>query len=190
MKKSIYSLLVALVMIGFAGQAAAQATTWTIDPNHSSILFSLRHAVTPFYGNFKIFGGSVTWDATHPEKSSVSVTVDPKSVNTGNVDRDAHVMSADFFDAANHGDWSFISKSITTNASGFVAQGTLTARGKSIDIAVPFQFLGVFEGKRGKKAGFTAEFTIKRSEYGLGGDLGGMLGDDTKILVNLELNGN
>ena len=189
MKKSIYSFLLALVMMGFVGQVAAQASTWTIDPYHSSIIFSLRHAVTPFYGNFKSFGGSVTWDATNVEKSSISVTVDPKSVNSGSTDRDNHIMSADFFDAANHGEWSFTSKSITANESDFTAVGTLKARGKSIEIPVNFQYLGsVDAGKGGKKAGFSAEFTFKRSELGLGSELGGMLGDDVKIIVALELN--
>jgi polyisoprenoid-binding protein YceI len=190
MKKSIYSFLLALVMMGFVGQVAAQASTWTIDPYHSSIIFSLRHAVTPFYGNFKSFGGSVTWDATNVEKSSISVTVDPKSVNSGSTDRDNHIMSADFFDAANHGEWSFTSKSITANESDFTAVGILKARGKSIEVPVNFQYLGSFDaGKHGKKAGFSAEFTFKRSDLGLGTDLGGMLGDDVKIIVALELNG-
>ena len=64
--------LLALVMVGFVSQASAQATTWTIDPAHSSIIFSLRHAVTPFIGNFKTFSGSLTWDAAHLDKSSVN----------------------------------------------------------------------------------------------------------------------
>jgi polyisoprenoid-binding protein YceI len=190
MKNRIYSFLLALVMVGFVSQVSAQASTWTIDPAHSSIIFSLRHAVTPFIGNFKTFSGSLTWDANHLDKSSVNVTVDPKSVNSGVTDRDNHIMSADFFDAANHGDWSFVSSAITSNGFGFTAKGTLKARGKSIEIPVSFQFLGIYDaGQRGKKAGVTAEFSFKRSDLGLGGDLGGMLGDDVKVNVNLELNG-
>jgi polyisoprenoid-binding protein YceI len=190
MKKSLYSLLIALVMIGFAGSASAQASAWTIDAGHSSILFSLRHAVTPFYGQFKNFSGTLNWDANSTEKSSITVSVDPKSVSTGSADRDAHVMSPDFFDADNHGQWTFKSTSIFAGEENFTAQGVLNARGKSMEIPVSFRFLGTFDaGKYGKKAGVTAEFSFLRSALGLGGDLGGMLGDEVKVIVNLEMNG-
>lgn len=191
MKTRILSLaFLLLISSAFSSMPNAQPTTWTTDTAHSTMLFTIRHVLTPFVGTFKTFNVTLVWDKENPEKSSVQATLDPKSVNTGIENRDNHLRSADFFDANNHGDWTFNSTKITfKDGQQYVATGTLTARGTTHELDIPFQFLGTKDlGKQGQKAGVTAQFTIKRSDYKLGSDMGGTLSDEVQLQANLELN--
>lgn len=90
----------ALVGIGaFLVPASAAASTWEIDPAHSSIEFSVKHMmVTTVKGLFEKVKGTVDLDEKDLAKSTVDVTIDLASVNTRNQERDAHLRSADFFE--------------------------------------------------------------------------------------------
>jgi polyisoprenoid-binding protein YceI len=168
----------------------ANAQGWTSDPVHSSMAFQIRHIVTPLIGRFDKFEVALKWDEKNLDASSISASVDVTSVNTGFDGRDKHIKSADFFDAENHPTWNFTSEKIVKNGDeGFIAKGKITLRETTMDIEIPFKFLGVMELEKGNKAGFSAEFSIKRSDYALGGDMGGGVGDEVKIMVFLEMNG-
>ena len=168
----------------------ASAQGWTSDVVHSSMAFQIRHIVTPLLGRFDKFDVAMKWDEKNLSASSISANVDVASVNTGFAGRDKHLKSADFFDAENHPKWTFTSEKIVKNGDeGYIAKGKITLRETTKDIEVPFKFLGVMEMEKGNKAGFSAEFSIKRSDFGLGGDMGGGVGDEVKIMVFLEMNG-
>lgn len=77
-------------------------TTWNFDTIHSSVAFSARHMmVTTVRGTFDNVTGTLYFDAQNPAASSVEVTIDAASINTGVGDRDNHLRSADFLDVAN-----------------------------------------------------------------------------------------
>src|SRR5882757_6211663 len=90
--------LIALLSV-LTAASALSAETYTIDPVHSSVGFSLRHMVSKFTSSFTKVTGTVSYDSAAPEKSSVEATVEIASVNTANEKRNAHVLSPDFFDA-------------------------------------------------------------------------------------------
>lgn len=188
MKKLIqFSALIALFLIPSLN---VNAQGWTTDPVHSSLAFQIRHIVTPLLGRFDKFDVAMKWDEKNLSASSISATVDVASVNTGFAGRDKHLRSADFFDAENHPKWTFTSEKIVkSDDDGFKAIGKITLRETTKEIEIPFKFLGVMEMEKGNKAGFSAEFSIKRSDFGLGGDMGGGVGDEVKIMVFLEMNG-
>ena len=187
-------LLVAfLAVIMFAPIAAqAQASAWSSDGVHSSVMYTVRHAVTPMIGMFKKFDITVNWDAANPTASSIDAKLDASSVMMGMDKLEQHLQSADFFDVAKFPEWTFVSTSIVkgkkskTTAVNYIANGKLTVHGVTKDIAVPFQFLGLLENPRGNTAGFSAEFTINRLDYGVG-QAGEMLGSDVKVNVLLEM---
>ena len=78
------------------------AGTWTIDPVHSEVGFSVRHMmVSKIRGKFGVFGGDIVTGES-PLDSSVTATIDLSSIDTGNEDRDNHLRSADFFEVAAH----------------------------------------------------------------------------------------
>ncbi|MEM0999622.1 MAG: YceI family protein [Bacteroidota bacterium] len=188
MKKLIQFTIALLLLAVMAPSLQAQG--WTSDPVHSTVAFKVRHIVTPMIGKFDKFDVAIKWTPDNLGQSSINATVDATSVNTGNKGRDGHLQGPDFFDAKTHPEWSFTSKSIEKKGENeFVATGDMTMRGKTMSMEVPFTFLGAMEMDKGNKAGFETEFVIKRSEFGLGGDMGGGIGDDVTIMVLLEMNG-
>src|SRR5476651_2381746 len=83
------------------------AGTWTIDPVHSEIGFTVRHMmVSKVRGKFNSFSGDVVTGASHVD-SKASATIDLSSIDTGNADRDDHIRSADFFEVDSHKTMSF-----------------------------------------------------------------------------------
>lgn len=178
-----------------AGMAFA-ADTYEIDQAHSYIGFSVRHMViATVKGNFTDFFGTIVFDSTDLSKSSVNVTIKTASINTYNTRRDDHLRSADFFDAANFPEITFVSESITKTDNGYLAKGKFTMRGVTKEIELPFQILGVITGSDGSaKMGVdVTPVTINRQEYGLKWskltETGGLVaGDDVTIEIHLELN--
>jgi polyisoprenoid-binding protein YceI len=94
--------LLALVSIGFGfSPTLAHATTWELDPSHTSIEFSVRHMMaTTVKGQFEKVKGTLELDDKDITKSTVEVTIDVASVNTHEQKRDGHLKSPDFFDVA------------------------------------------------------------------------------------------
>ena len=143
--------------------------TYKIDSVHSSISFKVRHFFSYVTGNFTKFEGTIHVDPDHPEKSSVTATIDAASVDTKNEKRDADLRSDDFFDVAKHPTITFKSKSVKqTGADSGDIVGDLTMHGVTKEITLHVKFLGKGKGMEGTISGWqvTPE-PIKRSEYGL-----------------------
>src|SRR4051812_683150 len=98
MKMSARFLAVSALVLGLAGSVSAAVETYTIDPVHSSVNFSLRHLVSKFTGSFTKASGPIPVDRDNLKKSSVDAVIDVVSINTADPKRDAHVKSPDFFD--------------------------------------------------------------------------------------------
>jgi polyisoprenoid-binding protein YceI len=147
---------------------AVTTGTWAIDTTHTEIGFTVRHLMSKVRGTFETFEGTIT-SADDITASTVNVSVDLASVNTGTADRDAHLRSGDFFNAEENPKMTFVSTSIVEKGEGeFVVTGDLTIKGvtKSIDLAT--EFLG--EGGDpwgGTRVGLEATTTISRKEFGI-----------------------
>ncbi|MFC5679425.1 YceI family protein [Aeromicrobium endophyticum] len=147
---------------------AVTTGTWALDPSHTEIGFTVRHLVSKVRGKFETFEGTIT-SADDVTASSVNVSIDLASVNTGTADRDAHLRSGDFFNAEENPKMTFVSTSIVEKGEGeFVVTGDLTIKGvtKSVDLAT--EFLG--EGGDpwgGTRVGLEASTTISRKEFGI-----------------------
>src|SRR5215212_1109250 len=99
---------------------AATRTTWTVDPAHSSVEFAVRHLmITTVKGRFTGVTGTVVLDDADPAASTAEITVDVASIDTREPQRDAHLRSADFFDAGKYPTLTFRS----TGVSGISADG-------------------------------------------------------------------
>lgn len=168
---------------------------WQIDFAHSQIQFSVRHMmITNVRGVFEKFNGLVNFDENDFTRSTIHVNIDAASVNTKDEKRDAHLRSADFFDAENHPYLSFKSKSIAVTGSntGRVL-GDLTIRGVTKEVTLEVEYVGSAKSPWGAtSAGFNAHAKVNRKEWGLvwnvGLETGGVLvGDDVNISIELEL---
>ncbi|PJF31735.1 MAG: polyisoprenoid-binding protein [Candidatus Thermofonsia Clade 1 bacterium] len=144
--------------------------TWQLDTAHSSATFAVRHMmITTVRGSFNIKDGKIVFDPANPSAASVEATLDVASVNTGVADRDNHLRSADFFDAANHPTITFKSTSVKpTGENTAEIAGDLTIRGVARPVVLKTEFLGQGKGMDGKtRAGFVATTKINREDWGL-----------------------
>ena len=168
---------------------------WDFDHAHSSIDFTVRHMlVSKVRGRFTKWSGDIQIDEQDPTKSRVSVKIDVASVDTHEAQRDAHLRSPDFFDAATYPSIEFQSKRITKKSDDlYELVGDLTIRGTTREVSLEVERGGVVAkdpwGKR--RAGFTATGSIDRKEFGVSFnqvlDQGGLaLGEKVSITIEVE----
>lgn len=170
-------------------------TTWSIDAAHSHVEFAVRHLmISTVKGRFAEVSGTVRSDDTDPAKGEVDISIGVASVDTREPQRDAHLRSADFFDADKFPTITFKSRRLT-DAKGdrFKIAGDLTIRGVTREVVLEVTSEG--RGKDpwgGERAGFSATAKIKRSDFGLTWnqvlETGGVaVGDEVKISLDVEL---
>lgn len=174
-----------------AGLAAAVGT-WVIDPVHTNLGFTARHAmVAKVRGNFGEFSGSFTI-AEDLSASSAELTIQTASIDTKTGDRDAHLKSADFLDVEAYPTITFTSTAVRTSGSDIILTGDLTIRGVTKSVDVTYSFLGTsVDPWGGTRIGFEGETTISRKEFGLVWNValetGGVLvSDDVKLTLDVE----
>ncbi len=167
--------------------------TWTIDPVHSSITFSVRHLVIGrVRGRFDDFSGAITV----PENGtpSVAVTVAVGSVSSGNPNRDQHLRAPDIFGADEFPTATLVSTGMhPVEKHDWVLEADFTLRGATKRVPLAFSFLGVSPGMgHGEVAGFEGVIKLKRSDFGVLTDTpvlsggGPMVGDTVEITVCVE----
>jgi polyisoprenoid-binding protein YceI len=163
------------------------AGTWTVDASHSELGFVARHLmVTKVRGSFKEFEGSVKVGDDVAD-SQVSAVAQLASIETGSVDRDAHLRSADFFDVENNPTMSFTSTEVSADS----LKGDLTIKGITKPVEFDLEFNGLATDPWGnQKAGFEASTEINRKDWDLGWNValegGGVLVSE-KIKLNLDI---
>ena len=161
--------------------------TWTVDPVHSDVAFVARHLmVTKVRGRFTDVSGTVTV-AEDFSSSTVSASAAVASVDTGNADRDAHLRSADFFDAETYPEITFASTAITPTS----LTGDLTIKGVTKSATFDLDFAGVATDPWGNtKAAFEARTDVLRKDWGLTWNAalegGGVLVSD-KVTLSLDI---
>ena len=166
-----------------------QAGTWTLDPSHTRLGFSARHAmVTKVRGGFNEFTGTVVADG---ENSKVDVTVQTASIDTRNADRDGHLRTNDFFDPEKYPEIKFSSTSIKEISDGLEITGDLTIKDVTKSVTIPFEFAGVATDPFGnERAGFEGSIQINRTDWNLNWnsplDTGGVLVSE-KVTLEFEV---
>ena len=167
---------------------------WNFDKAHTSIDFVVRHMmVTNVRGSFGEFDGTLNFDPANPAAASVDVTIQAASINTGVVDRDNHLRSADFFDVANNPTLTFKSTGVkVVDDNNVKLNGDLTIRGITKPVTLAVEYLGQTNSPFGDvRAGFEAETKINREDFGLTWNValeaGGVLvGKEIKIQLAVE----
>jgi polyisoprenoid-binding protein YceI/predicted dinucleotide-binding enzyme len=170
--------------------AELPAGTWTIDPVHSSINFSVRHLmVSRVRGALGTFSGEIT--VSSEGTPSVSAEIAVGSVSTGNDERDAHLRSAEFFDVEQYPTATFTSTGVRAGG-GYVLEGDFTLKGITKPIILALEFNGINPGMgRGTVIGFQASVTLNRRDFGIDINMpletGGMvLGDKVTVTLDIE----
>ena len=168
------------------------AGTWTIDPSHSEVAFSVRHLmVGKVKGTFESFEGAITI-GDDPLASSVTAEVALESVNTRDEKRDGHLRSPDFFETDAHPNLTFASTSVRAKGSDYLVTGDLSIRGITRSVVLGLEFNGVHPDPwGGTRAGFTAETEFNRKDFGITFDIpmeggGVVVGDKIKVVLEVE----
>ena len=168
---------------------------WQIDSAHSHIQFSVRHMMlAKVRGEFDKFSGTITLDEANPAASTVDVQIEAASINTREAQRDGHLKSPDFFDAATYPYLTFKSKRVDVKgASNAIIIGDLTIRDVTKEVALKVEYMGQSKTPFGTtNAGFEATTKINRKDFGLTWnavlETGGVaVGDEISVSIDLEL---
>jgi len=143
---------------------------WKIDPTHSEVNFKVKHlVVSTVTGSFGKFDASVETGKEDFSDAKITFEAEVDSINTKNEQRDGHLKSPDFFDAAKYPKMSFVSTSVR-RISDFELEvtGKLTMRGVTKEIKLDVVYNGVVPGFGGKQvAGFEITGKLNRFDYGL-----------------------
>ncbi len=165
------------------------ADTYVIDPAHTSFGFTALHMmISKVPGDFEKFSGTITYDPQDLANSKANVSIDVNSINTRIAQRDHHLRSPDFFDAAQYPTITFISTKFT---QGYIT-GKLTMRGVTKDITIPVSILGPAKSMTGGQAiGISGSVTVNRQDYGINWnrnlDQGGVfVSNDILLSINIE----
>lgn len=168
--------------------AVAAATTYTVDPVHSTVLFSTMHLGTSrSYGRFNEFSGTFTVDAAKPEASKVEIQIQMASVDTANKGRDDHLRGPDFFDVKQFPVATFQSSTVKkTGDKTWAVTGNLGLHGVKKEVTIALEETGQGKGREGEALiGFHGTFPIQRSDFGIVYGKG-MLGDQVDLIVSVE----
>ncbi|BAU86307.1 yceI family protein [Streptomyces laurentii] len=172
---------------------AALTGTYTIDAAHSSIGFTVRHAmVTNVRGTFAAHEGTLDLNGSNPAHSSASIDVEIASVDTGIADRDNHLRSADFFDAEQFPRMSFRStEAAHLGGDTYRVTGDLTIKDVTRPLSIDLEFNGSATDVYGnERVGFEGSAQILRSDWGLTWnaalETGGVMVSD-KVKLNFDI---
>ncbi|MEU0675138.1 YceI family protein [Streptomyces sp. NPDC006172] len=149
---------------------AALTGEWMIDPAHSRIGFSVRHAmVTTVRGAFTEYRSRLWFDGRDPSRSRAEIVLSTGSVDTGVEQRDAHLVGRDFLDAATYPRMRFISKTVRlTDNEVFTMSGDLTIKSVTRPVDLELTYIGRVTDPFGyERVGFDGTTTINRSDWGL-----------------------
>jgi polyisoprenoid-binding protein YceI len=175
------------------GPAVPQVSKWALDPENSSAGFACKHVLTTVRGMFQKPAGSVTLDEATPANSRVNATIEVGSITTGVEERDTHLKSAEFFDAARYPSITFVSTSVSrSGASSFAVTGELTMHGITKPVTLSVTASAPFSHAGGIRRGIEATTSVNRKDFGLLWDYPGegpgiVVGDIITITIDAEL---
>ncbi len=171
--------------------ALAQTSTWVPDKGHSGVDFSILHmSLSKVRGHFGNISGAITLNDADISKSTVNVTIDVTTVDTGVTNRDNDLKSAKFFDATQFPTATFVSTSVAKGGAGLTVSGNLTLHGVTKPVVLQVEGpTGPVTGMDKKPhSGFSATTTVKRTDFGIAtGYPSTVVGDDVALTIDLDV---
>lgn len=170
--------------------ALAQTSTWVSDRNHSEVDFTITHmSISKVHGRFGNVNATIQYNEADVTKSSVQVTIDITTVNTGVAPRDSDLKSPNYFDVANFPTATFTSTGVAKNGNKLTVTGNLTLHGVTkpvvLDVEGPS---GPAQGMDHKPhVGFSATTTISRTAFGIAAGMpAAMVGDEATLTIEID----
>jgi polyisoprenoid-binding protein YceI len=172
--------------------ALAQTSAWATDPNHSEVDFTIRHGgVSNVHGRIGKVTGTLVYNEADVTKSTITVTIDTSTIDTGVAARDTHLKSEAFFDVAKFPTATFTSSGVAKNGSKLTVNGNLTLHGVTLPVVLDVEGPSTpVEGAMDHKphSGFSATTTVSRTAFGIGTSFPAIVvGDEVKLTIDLEI---
>ena len=184
------SIFLSLLLACTACFAGAQTSTWIPDKAHSEVEFSILHmSLSNVHGHFGGVGGAIQWDEADITKSSVNITIDVTSIDTGEGARDSELKGSSFFGIDQFPTATFVSTGVAKTGNGLTVNGNLTLHGVTKPVVLQVEGPnGPVPGMDHKPhAGFSATTTISRKDFGIGSGFPvAIVGDEVKLSIDLE----
>jgi len=175
----------AVLLVSAMMFSSASAATYAADPASSRLEFTGVQAGAAFKGVFHQFSAAVDFDPAALASAHIDVTIEVKSVESGDKDRDGTMRGADIFDVAHFPTAHYVTRSVTRTATGFSAVGALTLRGVTKDVPIEFKFASA-----AASATLSGTAELKRLDFGVGrGDWKNTdwVADAVKVAFSLNL---
>ncbi len=169
------------------------ATTYTIDPDHSSATFKIRHLLSNVQGNFKTFEGVVDYEPGKPETWKTTATIQANSIDTNVAKRDEHLKGPEFFDVEKFSTITFVStRAEQVDETHAKLNGLLTIHGVEKPVTLDLEIHGIAKDPWGNtRAAFTGTTQVNRKDFGLAwnkavetGQL--LVGEEVQITLEIE----
>ncbi len=177
-----------------AAETQPHLSRWRVDPDHSEVRFAIRHLmVNTVRGTFNSFRGDLIYDHHLEQPAGVVVEIDAASVDTGQVQRDIHLRSGDFFDVENYPHIRFASRDVEAiGRNHYRLIGDLRVLRRTSTVVLDVTFEGIGEDPDGRmRASFSATTEIRRQDYGLSWnrtlEAGGVtIGDTVRVYLEIQ----
>ncbi len=189
-------LWLALPVLLFSLNVHAAPVEWNLDNVHTSVGFSVKHlAISKTNGEFKDFDAKIMADAETGKVTSLTATAKTASIFTGNEQRDKHLRSPDFFDAARFPELKVVTRSVEIKGDQVVAKADLTIHGVTRPVTFTGEHYGVQKADFGQgptlRSGYSLKAEIKRQDFGLNFNMlvegVSAVGDKVTILIDAEI---
>ena len=183
----LFALATLMTALSVAAPAPVRAQEYALDTTHAQVTFQVSHlGLSWTSGRFKDVAGSFAIDPPNPSRTRFAVTAKADSVDTDNAKRDEHLRSPDFFDTRQFPALGFQSTAVRAVDGGYQVTGDLTLHGVTKPITLNLHGGKTAEFPKGvHRTGFSGEFKIKRSEFGMDKMLEA-IGDDVHVTVSFE----
>ena len=172
---------------------SAHAATYTVDADHTSVSFKIKHLFSKLQGRFNKFEGTIDYEPGKPESWKTAGSIEVTSIDTNEPKRDKHLLSADFFDAEKNPTIEFKSTGVKdTSGNSARLEGVLKMHGIEKPVVLDVDINGVGKDPWGNtRAAFTATTKINRKDFGMNWnqalDNGGILvGEEVEITLEIE----
>ena len=187
MKRSLLALLLGGLTFGSLSVAKAAVETYSIDPVHTWVGFSVAHFFTKVPGYFSKVKGVIIVDRDHITNSSVEAIIDVASITTNTKMRDADLRSTNFFAADQFPSMTFKSESWkSTGDNTYDVTGVLTIKNVAKEVVLQVTSLGFGPGMKGAAiSGWEAKLTLDRRDFGIAADQG-LIGNSVEVVINVE----
>ena len=187
MKRSLLALLLGGLTFGSLSVAKAAVETYSIDPVHTWVGFSVAHFFTKVPGYFSKVKGVIIVDRDHITNSSVEAIIDVASITTNTKMRDDDLRSTNFFAADQFPSMTFKSESWkSTGDNTYDVTGVLTIKNVAKEVVLQVTSLGFGPGMKGAAiSGWEAKLTLDRRDFGIAADQG-LIGNSVEVVINVE----